>query len=134
MIHSVDKFFSNARWKAFFYLNPDKKSTNKKETYSFKSLKCGPPIKDLKDFEDEMIELTANIEFGNKKSQYQKDLDELVSFIEKDTKVWVKADKTNNYYRMDKADYLSLLDKEIQKEYKLMIPIKGILIANTKNS
>ena len=95
LIHSIDKFISNARQRAFFFLNPDKRPANKKNCFGFKSLKCGPAVKELKEFEDEIFEMAAKVEFGTYTSDFQKDMDKLVERIEKDEKEAKKSQPTH---------------------------------------
>ena len=38
--------------------------------------------------------------------------------IEEDSKVLIKGNKSNNYFRMDSKDYEILVEKDINKEYK----------------
>ena len=52
LTHSVEKFVKNLRWRAHFFLNPDKKSD--KETYGFKSIKAAPKIQELEELEDRL--------------------------------------------------------------------------------
>ena len=60
----------NIRWRTFFFLNPDIKGETK-ETYGFKSTKSPPPIHELKQFEDGILDLVQNIEFKNPKLKQQ---------------------------------------------------------------
>ena len=48
LVNAIDKFLYNARWKAYFLLNPDKKPEKARETFGFKSLNCAPKIKEMK--------------------------------------------------------------------------------------
>ena len=49
-------FIKNIRWRAFFYLNPDLRM-EQKETYGFISTKPPPIIQELKEFENDLVDL-----------------------------------------------------------------------------
>ncbi|PFX16668.1 Fibropellin-1 [Stylophora pistillata] len=51
-------------------------------------------------------------------SELQKKLSQHVDSINKDSNLYVPADKTTNFYKMNANDYKSLLNKNIEKEYK----------------
>ena len=56
MIHAIEKFGRNISWRAFFKLNPHMVSKTK-ETYGFGSLRAPPRLKELKDFEKDLVKL-----------------------------------------------------------------------------
>ena len=117
MINKTEKFIRNMRWKAFFYLNPDSKQ-NDKETFGFKSTKPAPLIPELKEFEDGLLNIIQNINFRQTNDVFQKKLKEDITAIKNDNRVYVKADKTNNFYKITPEEYDKLLDKNVQKDYK----------------
>ena len=41
-----------------------------------------------------------------------------VKSIVKEDRMFIKADKSNNYYKMKSQDYKNLVEKEVTKEYK----------------
>ena len=68
MIQAIEKFGRNISWRAFFKLYPNL-VTNSKETFGFRSTKAAPRLKQLKDFERDLVKLMQNIKFrkrGNK--------------------------------------------------------------------
>ena len=74
--------------------------------------------KHLKYFQDGLCEIAKNIEFREVKDSFQKKLKDDLKAIRNDKKVIVAADKTRNYYRMDKERYKELLNNNITKDYK----------------
>ena len=74
--------------------------------------------KHLKYFQDGLCEIAKNIEFREVKDSFQKKLKDDLKAIRNDKKVIVAADKTRNYYRMDKERYQELLNNNITKDYK----------------
>ena len=66
-----------------------------------------------------MTNLIQNIEFkAPRPSEFQKKLSEHVESINKDDSLYVPADKTTNFYKMKTNDYKTLLEQNIEKEYK----------------
>ena len=47
---------------------------------------------------------------GNKKVRFKN--------LEKDNKLWIKADKSNNFYKLSIEEYEKLKMKEVNKEYR----------------
>ena len=121
LIHSVSKFMSNIRKRAFFHLNPLPPGT-KKETFGFKSQKPAPFVPELKEFEEKMYDLTKNIQFKETKTTFQTKLSRDLKDIEQDNKIYMSADKTNNYYKVEKETYDKLLDENITKDYQKTEP------------
>ena len=99
LIDKTDSFLRRVRWKAYHFLNPTEHSTTK--TYGFPTTKSPPPIKELNVFEDKMLKLIQNIEFKKDKCEFQKQLSQDTSKIKADAKMYIPADKTTNYYRLN---------------------------------
>ena len=117
MIAKAPKFVHNAKWKAFFYLKPNSKPKSK-QTYGFKSTSSAPYVPELKEFEGEFAKLVKNIQFGRSPNNFQKQLKQDENKIKAENRVFVKADKSTNYYKMEGNDYKKLVEKEVQKEYR----------------
>ena len=62
LINKTRSFVRNMKWKAYFYLNPNKREQSK-NTYGFKSANNPPPVASLKEFEDGMVTLVQNVKF-----------------------------------------------------------------------
>ncbi len=117
LITKAETFMRNIRWRTFFYLNPEI-TTEQKETYGFKSTKSPPSIPELKEFENGMLHLVQNIEFNNSTSQFQKKLSKDAQIIKQSDKLYVAADKTTNFYKLQPDKYEQLLEQNITKDYK----------------
>ena len=65
-----------------------------------------------------MLKLTEKLEFKSRTNEFMEVLKEDTKNIDKTKKVIVHADKTNNKYLMDPAEYNELLEKNIQADYK----------------
>ena len=81
--------------------------------------KYPPPIKELEIFERKMLSIIQNILFKNHRSEFQNDLSQDLTKIRTDEKLFVAADKTTNFYRLDAPTYDILHDTAITKTYKM---------------
>lgn len=118
LIEMTEKLINRMRWRAYHFLNPST-APDHRETYGFNSKKTPPQVPELNEFEAKMTNLIQNIEFkAPRPSEFQKKLSEHVESISKDNNLYVPADKTSNFYKMNASDYKTLLKKNIEKEYK----------------
>ena len=65
-----------------------------------------------------MLKMIQNIKFKDTKCKFQKELFNDVNKINKSNMLFVAADKTTNFYKMDPKSYNDLLDKNVTKTYK----------------
>ena len=107
------------RWKAFFFLNDNTEDTTK-ETYGFKSKRSPPHVKELDEFEDCMLNTIHHIEFksNHHPNNLQGKLNQDLKEIREDKHIFVKADKTTNYYKTEPKDHMTLVNKNVTKSYK----------------
>lgn len=117
LIAKSEKFIKNLRWRAFFYLNPKSKG-EQTNTYGFNTTRSPPAIKELRTFENRMCNIIQGIQFSDTTNKFQKNLKTDIKAATDTNDVIVKADKTTNFYRMKTEDYNTLLDKNVQKNYK----------------
>ena len=116
LINSSEKFIRTVRWRVFHATNPNK--SNKKENFGFNSTKPAPSNPDLKEFENGMADLIKNVKFKKDTNEFQNKLKRDVLDIKAEPKIFIAADKTNNYYKTEAEDYTKLLEKNITKDYK----------------
>ena len=81
-------------------------------------MKAAPKIKELQWLEDAMYDLVRNIKFKKYSNEFQRKLKDDRMKIMNETKVIVPADKSANFYKVEKEDYDNLISKEIHKLYK----------------
>ena len=117
LIHSVRKFFNNICWKLHFIKNPVE-DNKKKESFGFKSIEKVPRHDELEPVQEALYDLVENIKFKKYTDPFQEKLKKDLEDFKNEPKVIVKADKTSNFYKIEKEEYQDLLDKSIQKEYK----------------
>ena len=107
-INSVEKFVKSLRWRAHFFPNPTENSKSK-ENFGFNSTKPAPSVAELKDFEDELIDLTESIKFNdNQRNHFLSNLRNDKRMIESESRIYIAADKTSNYYKVGKEKYQEL--------------------------
>ena len=79
---------------------------------------CPPAMKELRAFEDDVIELIKNIEFRKTTNPLQEKMKKDIIKINETPCVIVQADKTGNLYLFKKEDYEKYLINNITDEYK----------------
>ena len=116
LLDKVESLIKRMRWKAYFFLNP---STDKNRSqFDLKSRKCPPPIDELKPFEDDLFHMVETIKFRKTTNSNKENLKRDVNKIQSSTKIFVPADKTRNYYELDKDHHDKLLRENITKNYR----------------
>ena len=65
-----------------------------------------------------MSKFIQNIECKNDQSDFQKQLSRDTAKIKADNKMFIPADKTNNFYRLSSDSYSQLINTTITKSYK----------------
>lgn len=119
LIEKTEQVIKRMRWKAFFHLYPDTANKSKHiETYGFNSRKTPPQIDEMKKFEEDMLTMTENIQFGNTRCQFLSKLNKDVQHIKQSESLFIPADKTNNYYKLPKEEYHKLLKDNVTSKYK----------------
>lgn len=116
LIEKTEEFLRRMRWKAFHFLSPTTPAD--KNTFGFKSKNCPPSVEEMRAFEEGMINIIKNIEYKDVKCQFQQDLKKDISSIKNEDRLFVKADKSVNFYKLDATEYNRLLNDNITKTYK----------------
>ena len=95
-----------------------------KESYGFKSKRSPPHVAELNEFEDGMLEMIQRVQFKTKtySNDLRKKLNKDVKEIQEEHNIFVKADKTTNYYKTAPEDYMTLVNKNVTKTYKKTNP------------
>ena len=129
MINAVEVLVHNFRWESYFFLNPNA-TPIAKETYDFKSTNTAPKVKELKELENYLFELIRDIKFDYSfTNSFQQKLKQDKSSIQKESKVFIAADKTTNFYKAKVETHDSLMTKNVTKDYKKSDPetVKGVI-------
>ena len=118
MIYRSERLIKRMRWEAFFYLNPQE-GGRRKDTFGLPSQRPAPQSPELREFERGMYNLVANITYKEvPRSTFQRGLKEEIDEIKGEKRVYVAADKSSNYYKMQHESYERLLDKAVHKDFK----------------
>lgn len=117
LVLKTEDLMRRMKWKVYFFIN-GRKADNTKDNYGFKNCSPAPHIEKLVNFEKDLYGIINNITFQYKKSRFQKHLDELVWNISKSEQVFVKLDKTSNFYKMKSDEYNTLIKKTLMNNYK----------------
>ena len=64
LIEMTEKFLKRMRWKAYFFLKGSQEDNSRDSKWGFKSRKCPPQVEELKPFEDDILRMVENIDFG----------------------------------------------------------------------
>lgn len=130
LIEKTESVIKHIRWKAFFFeQNKDKNKTNSDSdnddsnsaidnNFGFKSRKCPPQNEELNNFEADVYDMIKNIEFRQVQDDFQDQLQHDIRKINNSTKAFIPADKTNNYYEVDKTTHDKLIMDSITSTYK----------------
>lgn len=117
-VDKAESVLNRMRWKLWTIKNPELFSTNQ-ETYGFKSMKAPPSLPELKNFEDDVFNIIKEIRFKPiVNNQFQAKLKNDVQKIRENKEIYVKGDKSDNYYKLSKQTYEKLLLENITKDYK----------------
>ena len=117
MIQALEKFDKNLSWHVYFKLNPHLVSKGK-ETCGFNSSKASPRLKELRDFEIDLVKMIQNINFRKRSNPFLTTLKKEIRKISDQKDMIIPADKTTNKYLVPPEKYLCMMDKEIHKNYK----------------
>ena len=109
----------------FAYLVLKEFSVTSKENHGFNSRQSPPQVPELISFENRMLNLIQSIKFKKPKCKFLKKLATDAKIIKKSENLFVPADQTTNFYKMDPNSYNELLHKNVTKTYK-KIPAKVV--------
>ena len=117
LIMSMDKTIKDMRNKAEHFLRP-KSNNQSKETFGIRSVKNPKAVPELKNFENELIDLAQNVEFKHFDNELQRNLKRICDNIKQEPKLIIPADKTPNFYKVTLAEHDDLRQKDVQKNFK----------------
>ena len=118
LIHSINEFINRAKWRAAFALDPEMKSRSK-QTFGFRSIAAPPHIPELEELLDKLANMVENVKFktGIIRNRLQDKLRKEIKEIYNDSKLFIPADKTSNFYKLEVEAYEKLLERDITKDY-----------------
>ena len=117
LVSEIEYVVKRMRWKALEYLGKLNNST--KESYGLKSRKCPPTVKEMTNFEEDLIKLMIkNLECRNVKNEFSKKLADHIKLIKNTKEMLINADKSQNIYKASRESYKKNLVKNIRKTYE----------------
>ena len=118
-LEKVESVIKRMSWKAFFFdrNKQDNNDATNNDNFGFKSRKCPSQSSELDKFEADLLDMVHNIKFRNVNNKFQKKLNEDISKIKKSTKAFIPADKTSDFYKLDKTQHDKLLRDSITTTY-----------------
>ena len=132
LIPTVQSLIERMRWKVIFASKQDQEDINNDDYLQNRTNKYGfktphtPSQEDpeLSRFESKLYDLINSIEFHEqpRKTTITRKLEEDISRLNKSKNVWVKADKTTNFYEVDPNTYKTLLEKSVTAQYRKCDP------------
>ena len=115
----VEKVIKRMRWKAFFFeKEDDNKQNDEKTNFGFRTHKSPPQHQDLVNFENDLLEMIQHITFKPARNEFQNRLRDDIRTIKSSSKAFIPADKSRNFYEMDKTSHDKLYVENITKTYK----------------
>ena len=102
-------------------INNNKKTTEDYKqgfSYGLERGRSPPQVKDLIQFEDDLVRIVKELKFRKVKNNFQKMLREDMKQVQTSKKTLTPAEKTSNMYRLTKSDYQNLLKNGITATYK----------------
>ena len=121
VIDKIASVIKRMRWRVFFFLtcnssNGDSNNCdNMKETFAFKSKNHPAQISELKNFEEELLDIIPSIKVRDIRDKSQAKMKNYISKIKSSPKIFAPADKFTNMYEMPADNYKKLLYENTTK-------------------
>ncbi|PFX16577.1 hypothetical protein AWC38_SpisGene19146 [Stylophora pistillata] len=136
LIEKIGSVIKRMRWKAFFFDRHEQSNNDaaNSDNFGFKSRKCPPQNSDLDKFEADRLDMVHNTKFRNVNNKFQNKRNGDIKKIKKSTKAFIPADKTSNFYKLDKTHHDKLLRDSITTTYKKASTDAAIIIDSQAKS
>ena len=82
-----------------------------------------PQVESMKGFEEDLTKMIENIQFRRVSSAFLLKLDEDIKNIKSSKKMFISADKTQNFYEIKKEDHEKILYENVTKAHKKANPL-----------
>ena len=121
-MEKIELRIKRMRWKAHFY--NERKDAKENEThtipktYGLKSLNCPPQVRELIQFESDLLDIIKSLKFRKTRSSFQNILKDDINTINNTDTILTFADKTSNLYILKKEQYQKMLNNSITTTYK----------------
>ena len=121
-MEKIELRIKRMRWKAHFY--NERKDAKENETHTIpetsglKSLNCPPQVRELIQFESDLLDIIKSLKFRKTRSSFQNILKDDINTINNTDTILTFADKTSNLYILKKEQYQKMLNNSITTTYK----------------
>ena len=113
-------FIKRLSLKTYFFLKfLDLSTYEDKEVFNLKTQKIPPSNKLLDLFENDLFKLIREIKFRKQFNCFQTKINKDIDDIKNSNKIWVRADKTNNFYKIEPSNYNKIIKNKITAINKL---------------
>ena len=99
LFKKIEIFIKKMRWRTIFFINNNKKATEDYKdgfSYRLKSGRSPPHVKDIVQFEDDLVRITKVLKSRKVKNNFQTNLREHMKQVLTSKKTLTPADKTSN--------------------------------------
>ena len=115
LLSKTISFIGRLRWRLYAIQNPQMKNI---KSFGFNTTSPAPQLKELKPFEVDLLSFTKGVQYRPVRSHFQSQLKDTINNIMNTEEVLVKADKTDNLYKIPVDNYRVLVNNNVTKEYK----------------
>ena len=117
LVEKIESVIKRMRWKAIFFTARNKDNPEV-ETYGLPTEKCPQQVKELIQFENEVLQLAKNVQFKKVNNPFQTRMKEDAQKMRNSGKTMTSADKTTNFYRQSAEEYNQLKQNAVTTKYK----------------
>ena len=122
LMEKIELVVKRMRWKAHFYNKRKDAKENETqtipETYGLKSLNCRPQVKELIQFESDLLDIIKSLKFRKTRNHFLKRLKDGINTIHNTDTTLTFADKTSSLYKLKKDQYQKMLNDSITTTYE----------------
>ena len=121
LLEMIEIFIQKMRCRTIIFINNNKKAAQDYKqgfSYGLKNGRSPPQVKDLIQFEDNLVRIVKQLKFCKVENNFQKILREHMKEVQTSKKAVTPADKTSNMYKLNKNEYQNLLRNAITRTYK----------------
>ena len=117
LVERIEAVIKRMRWKAIFFMSRNEDSPHP-ENYGLPTSKCPGQVKEMVQFENDLILLAKNLQFKKVSNDFQKRLKSDMKAMQESGKTLTPADKTTNMYRLAPEEYSRLKHNAVTSKYK----------------
>ena len=118
LVKKIEAVKRRMRWKAFYFEHSDIHNNSKNIYYGLAIDKIPPPMKLLELFEKDLFKIVEKVKFRKMNCEFQDKLNSVIKGIKSSRKTLTPADKTPNFYNINKEKYEQLLHNSVTETYK----------------